>query len=184
MDVSSITMLTERELSRDEINLVWTIDRREVIEGIYYLVGSALELRAEYYDMPGWPDGEQEKYGPILSDIFDRGGWFYGVFDSKRLVAVAVLDSRFVGPHSEHCVLDFLHVSRDYRGQGLGRKLLVTSQEKARLLGAKWLYISATPSQRTVEFYLNQGCRVVSVPVPHLLALEPNDIHMECRLLT
>jgi len=50
----------------------------------------------------------------------------------------------------------------------------------AREQGAKQLYISATPSENTVNFYLRLGCRVTAQPDPELLELEPKDIHLEC----
>jgi hypothetical protein len=76
-------MLIERELTRDEVELVWSIDRSEVIDNIYYYENGALVLKPEHYDMKGWPRGEAEKYTPILLDCFDRGGWFYGIFDDE-----------------------------------------------------------------------------------------------------
>jgi hypothetical protein len=48
--------------------------------------------------------------------------------------------------------------------------------------GAKSIYVSATPSEHTVDFYLRAGCRVTLEPDPALLELEPEDIHFECAL--
>jgi hypothetical protein len=42
------------------------------------------------------------------------------------------------------------------------------------------LYISATPSENTINFYLRSGCRVTAQLDPELFALEPKDIHLEC----
>jgi hypothetical protein len=50
---------------------------------------------------------------------------------------------------------------------------------KARELGARRLYISATPSENTVRFYLRRGCRVTDDVDAALFALEPEDIHLE-----
>ena len=47
--------------------------------------------------MSGWPPGEAEKYTPILTDCFDQGGWFRGMFEDKKLIGVAVLDNKFIG---------------------------------------------------------------------------------------
>ena len=97
-------------------------------------------------------------------------------------MAVAILDNRPIGPRGEHLQLDFLHVSRDYRGTGLGKRLFQLSKMAASARGARYLYISATPSQQTIDFYIRQRCRMISEPDPALLALEPLDIHMECPL--
>ena len=44
--------------------------------------------------------------------------------------------------------------------------------------GATALYVSATPTQNTVDFYLNRGCVLAPEPDPRLLAAEPDDIHL------
>lgn len=174
-------MLT-RELVRDEIALIWSIDRAEVIDHVYYLRDGVLVLVPEHYDMAGWPPGEGEKYGPILRECFDRGGWFHAVFDGAMLVGVAILESQFIGKDRDQLQLKFLHVSRAYRGLGLGRDLFRQAAAVARARGAKRLYVSATPSEHTINFYLRQGCRVTLEPDPALFALEPEDIHLECVL--
>jgi predicted N-acetyltransferase YhbS len=173
-------MHSERELARDEIPLVWTIDRREVIDRVYHVESGQLLLKPEHYDMRGWPNGESEKYTPILEACFDRGGWFLGVFEDDLLVAVAILDNLFFGESGQYLQLEFLHVSHSHRGRGLGKRLFQLSKLKARERGARRLYISATPSENTVRFYLRLGCRLTPRPDPQLLALEPNDVHLEC----
>ncbi len=175
-------VLSGRELTRSEVVRYWDIDRREVIENIYYLVDGKLVLQAEHYDMQGWPPGEAELYTPFLLDCFDRGGWLYGLFDGDQLAAAVVLDSKFIGPRKDLLQLKALHVSRDYRDRGLGRQLFELAKQKARSLGAKGLYISATPSEHTINFYLRLGCAVTATPDPDLYALEPGDIHLECPI--
>lgn len=175
-------MLAGRELKRDEIVRIWKIDRREVIDNVYYLQDGRLVLKPEHFDVQGWPPGEAEKYTPILLDCFERGGWFYGLFDGSRLVAIAVLESKFIGPREDLLQLKELHVSSSYRDQGLGRRLFELAKDKARAEGAKGLYISATPSEHTINFYMHLGCTLASVVDPNLFDLEPEDIHLECAL--
>ena len=64
-------MITTRELKRDEIENVWSIDRREVIDYVYYFEKGGLILKPEHYDMQGWNPGEAEHYTPMLLDCFD-----------------------------------------------------------------------------------------------------------------
>lgn len=169
-----------RTLARDEIELVWSIDRREVIEGIYRLRGGELTLEPAYFDMGGWPPGEAEKYTPLLRACHDRGGVFTGAFDGQVLAGVAVLDTLWRGPGHDLLQLEFLHVGRPYRGLGLGRRLFAHAQAAARERGARGLYISATPSAHTVAFYRSLGCVPIAEPDPELFALEPEDIHFVC----
>ena len=173
-------MLTARKLARHEITCLWDIDRSEVIDNIYYFENGGLVLKPEHYDVRSWPPGEAERYTPILQDCFDRGGWFYGLFEDDCLVAMVSLDTKFIGPRHDLLQLKQLHVSSGYRGRGLGRQLFELARAEARARGAHGLYISATPSEHTVDFYTSLGCTVSASPDPDLFALEPEDIHLEC----
>ena len=172
-------MISERELRRSEIAQVWNIDRSEVIDNLYRLENGTLVLHPHHIDVPGWPPGEPEKYTPILLDCFDRGGWFYGAFDDAALIGAAVLESKFIGKRKDQLQLKFLHVSRAYRNNGLGAKLFELASSTARSRGAKRLYISATPSENTLNFYLKLGCTLAVPPDTELVELEPEDIHLE-----
>lgn len=173
-------MITVRELRRDEIEEVWQIDRREVIDSIYYLEDGVLVLRPERYDMQGWPSGETDASTRLFYDCFDSGGWFCGLFDAGQIIGVVILESRFIGRNRDQLQLKFLHVSRDYRREGLGRRLFELARARARRLGARRMYVSSTPSENTVRFYMGVGATVTDEPDPDLLELEPEDIHMEC----
>jgi GNAT superfamily N-acetyltransferase len=170
--------LVERKLTRAEVEQIWTIDRAEEIDAVYYFEEGGLALMPEHYDMRGWPSGEPEKNTPYLYDCYDRGGWFQGLFDGEQLVGVAVLESDFLGPQRDQLQLKFLYISQAYRKHGLGKMLFERSKEQARRLGARQLYISATPSENTVNFYFKLGCKVATEPEPDLYQLEPEDIHM------
>lgn len=168
-----------RLLERHEIPLIWQIDRREIIENVYYLREGKLVLEPEHYDMQGWPSGEAELYTPLLLDCYDRGGLFWGAFENDLLVGVSILESKWIGKHHDTLQLKFLHVSRDCRKQGIGARLFNLTVEKAKELGAKKLYISATPSEHTVNYYSRLGCVLATEIDPELFALEPEDIHLE-----
>jgi len=168
-----------RFLERDEIPLVWQIDRSEVIHNIYCLRDGELILVPDYFDAHGWPPGEAEHYTSILLDCFDRGGTFWGVFEDGNIIGTAILESKFIGLKHDTLQLNFLHVSHRYRKQGVGKKMFHLAVEKAESLGAKKLYISATPSENTINFYMRQGCVLAPEIDPELFALEPEDIHLE-----
>jgi predicted N-acetyltransferase YhbS len=175
-------MLNFRDLRRDEIALVWNIDRSEVVENLYRLQNGTLSLQPQHIEVSGWPEGEAEKYTPILLDCFDRGGWCHGAFEDGGIVGVAILDSKFMGRRKDQLQLKFLHVSCSYRKQGLGARLFELAKMNARARGAKAMYISATPSENTVNFYLRLGCKVAEEPDPELFELEPEDIHLELQI--
>jgi len=173
--------LTRRRLRRDELDRIWEIDRRETVERTYRVAADELVLRDDFFDIRGWPPHEAEQYEPILADAFDRGAVFSGVFDGSRLVAVGVTDALPRGRAGDLRQLSFLHVAHGYRDRGLGAELFEEAMEFAAARGAAGLYVSATPSEHTIAFYLGRGCRVTDRPDPDLLALEPDDIHLECR---
>lgn len=166
-------------LQRDDIERIWNIDRSEVIHQLYRIEQGQLHLYPAFFDMRGWPEGEAEHYTPLLLDCYDRGGWCMGLFIEDDLIGAAIVDNRWLGPHSDMLQLKFLHVSCAYRGRGLGTQLYRAAAAYARSLEARCLYVCATPSQRTIDFYLALGFTPSSMPDPVLLALEPNDIHLE-----
>jgi len=171
-----------RILSRDEIAEIWTIDRSEVVDAAYELRGGALVLRPVQYDVRGWPPGEPQKDAPILEACHDHGGWLYGLFDDRQLAGAAVLEGRFIGRSGDQLQLKFMHVGKSHRGRGLGRRLFELARVEALRRGAKRLYVSATPSRHTIDFYLRLGCVVTPEPDAELLELEPEDIHLEYAL--
>jgi predicted N-acetyltransferase YhbS len=171
-----------RALDRQEIHDLWSIDRAEVIDRVYYRGDDGLVLKTEHHDMKGWPPGEPERYGPILLDCYDRGGALYGAFDGATLVGATVLESRFIGREKDQLQLKFLHVSRGHRQAGLGCTLFARAVAQARELGARRLYISSTPSENTLRFYLRRGCRVTDDIDAALFELEPEDIHLEFEI--
>ncbi len=164
---------------RDEIKDIWQIDRSELIEAMYYLVDGSLVLRPEHHVSKGWAPGKSESETPILEACHDRGCWFHGFFDDQTPVGVVVLESRFIGKSKDQLQLMFLHVSNRYRDHGLGKQLFNMAATEAHRRGAKSLYVSATPSEHTINFYLRLGCTVAAAPEPDLLEMEPEDIHLE-----
>lgn len=173
-----------RLLAREEITRVWEIDRTEITERVYHMVDGALTLRNERHDLKGWPPGEAEKYTPILEACAGRGGWFYALFEGEAVVAAVVLDNRWLGTRGDQLQLEFLHVGHGCRDLGLGQQLFARAASVARERGAKRLYITATPSEHTIRFYLRIGCVLASELDPELLALEPDDIHLEYDLIS
>ena len=168
-----------RLLQRAEIPLIWQIDRREIVQNIYILQDGKATLKKDYFDIQGWLPGEAELYTPILLDCYDRGGTFWGAFENDVLIGVAILESKCIGKQQDTLQLKFLHVSHDYRKQGIASRLFNLAVEKASALGAKKLYISATPSEHTVNYYSRLGCVLATEIDPELFALEPEDIHLE-----
>src|SRR4051812_13472659 len=144
-----------RLLRRDQVPLLWTIDRSEVHHQTYVVRNRQLVLTPNYFEVPGWRVDAAEKETPVLLDCFDRGGTFLGVFDAENLVGMAVVDSARVGRAGDQVQLSYLYVSRAFRGRGVGVRLFEAALNCARDGGASALYISSAPTENTVDFYLH-----------------------------
>ncbi len=171
-----------RNLEKEELVRLQEIDRSEVIEHIYYFRKGKLELETEHWEVKGWAPGQYENYLKALQHTYDGGGIVFGAFQEEKLVGVASLDKDFIGKEKNYLKLDKLYVSSTCRKLGVGKRLMEMAAEKARELGAKKLYVSATPSENTVHFYMGIGCRLTEELIPELFELEPEDIHMELVL--
>lgn len=173
--------IVRRTLTEDDIRRLWTIDRREIVERVYDLRDGRLVLRDDFFDITGWPPGEAKRATLWLAESVARGATLAEVLDGERLAGAAVVDTRRLGSALDLVQLSFLHVGRDQRGRGLGTALFLEAEAIAAEQGASGLYVSATPSQYTIDFYLQRGCSVIASPDPELFEREPEDIHLECR---
>jgi N-acetylglutamate synthase-like GNAT family acetyltransferase len=166
-------------VKRKEIEEIRFIDRSEIINQIYYYKNNKLILNNEYYNVTGWEPNNIERNINKLYELYDRGGSFFGLFQEERIVGVIVLECKFIGNDNDQLQVVFLHIDNNYRKKGYGKILMNQIKERAKELGAKKLYISATPSKNTVDFYVHLGCKLASEINADLYQLEPYDIHLE-----
>jgi len=78
--------------------------------------------------------------------------------------------------------VDFVHISEDYRGMRLGRKLMYAIAREAVKIGADKIYLSTHPSIESQSFYQSVGCVLAEKVNEELLALEPYDLQLELDL--
>jgi len=123
-----------RELVENEIDQIWSIDRTEFVDKIYIYNEGKLEEEIINQTFYGWPPNEDKIYGSILKDCYKRGGFFWGGFESEKLKAIVVLESKWIGLNKDTLQLKFLHIDRAFRKSGIGRILFVTAPEKANQL--------------------------------------------------
>lgn len=171
-----------RLLDRSELKLLSEIDRKEIVNEVYYFKNNNLEIVNEFYNIESWILEELQDYINRLEDIYDRNGIVYGVFHNNKIVGLAALASKFIGKNNDQLKLDMLYISSNYRKKGIGKNLVNLLCERARELGAKSLYISATPFKNTVNFYFAMGAKLANEINKELYELEPYDIHMVLEL--
>lgn len=171
-----------RELKLDELDGIRGIDRSEQVDSVYLFRSGALVEKEVSYRMEGFPGDELEAVIRRQKQLLANGGWVYGAFDSGKLVGVASLENRFRGRTHRYCKMDILFVSSGYRHRGIAARLLGMCIAAARGIGAERLYISATESKNTVDFYMKRGARLVEELDADLFRMEPEDIHLEIVL--
>lgn len=89
-----------------------------------------------------------------------------------------VLAHQYRGRERNQLQIDLMYVSRTYRRQGVGKRILSQLSEEAKKRGAQYLYISSTETRSAVSFYRSQGSQIASEMDQELYDKEPKDIHM------
>ena len=173
-------MIEIREMAAAEIGRLGEIDRSEQVRVGYTYRDGKLQAEAVDWQVPPWStegEGSHSVQAMIrfCARHLEEGGVLLGALDGERLAGVAIVRCRLRDGLAQ---LAFLHVSRPYRRQGIAARLTEEAMQLAREDGARTLYVSATPSESAVGFYLSEGFRPAQAPDPELLALEPEDIHM------
>lgn len=171
-----------RSLSREEITKLIQIDRTESVDHIYYMRNGTLTLEEEHWDVSDWSPSDKQRRIAGLQALYDEGATFFGALDGSILAGMSVLEHRPVRSGIARLNLAGMWVGCQYRGKGVGQTLFGFAADEARRRGAKALYVSATPSERTIRFYTSLGCQLTTLIDPHLYALEPEDIHLELSL--
>jgi len=172
-----------RVLAEHEIDKMRDLDRSEVIRIGYRQQGTTLVERSVCWDDDGWVEGDGEhSFGQMIRfarQLLDLGGTALGAFDGDRLVGIAICRPHLTDTMGQ---LGLLHVSNGYRRQGVASRLYDKVLRLANEDGATHLYVSATPTESAISFYLSKGFQPTATPDPDLLTKEPDDIHMVLEL--
>jgi GNAT superfamily N-acetyltransferase len=171
-------------LDRSDLDLIAEIDRSEHITKSYVQIGRDLTSQEVDWQAPNWltdgvGDHSINHIKSFCSNHLRRGAAMLGALSSRRLVGVGLLQPNIRPSTSQ---IAFLHVSRLKRRNGIASRILKELINNADEQGAKQIYVSATPTGSAVGFYLHHGFRPTSKPLPELLSLEPEDIHMVKQL--
>ena len=168
-----------RELKKNEFDKFNEINRAETINQIYYYRKGKLELRNEIHEVPDLSSDQKQEFINSFHELHNNGGFLYAAFEDSKLVGMGTLDIRSIGSNKDQINLKGLWVSQRYRKRGVAKTLIEMVKQKANELGVRKLYVSATPSRNTVDFYLKRGFILAKELDKQLFELEPEDIHME-----
>ncbi|MGD9091605.1 MAG: GNAT family N-acetyltransferase [Anaerolineales bacterium] len=175
-----MSKITYRWIDETDSDQFKNLDRSEVVRTAYEMnEGELIPTKVEW-DIPTFfPEGEGE-HSVAEQILFCRthlnnGGKLLGAFDGETLVGVGLLTPEV---RYKMAQLAYLHVSTGYRRKGIAARLLAMLTEWASNGGARQIYVSATPTESAVGFYMSQGFSLIDEPLPELFELEPEDIHM------
>lgn len=165
-------MITIRRMNSTEVHRISEIDRTEHVTQIYRMDGSSLVVVDVDWHVGPWDSAAKISEWVPIAEGYEN---MWGAFDGERLVGFAVYRSRLTDDMAQ---LALLHISNEYRGTGIGGKLSEIVLEKARAEGKKAIYLTATPTVATVDFYRRIGFELAEEVNSELYELEPDDIHM------
>lgn len=114
-----------------------------------------------------------------LKKDFVNGAFIIGAFERDQVIAFAGIRTGFFGKESKYLQMPYMHVSKQFRGLGIGKELFYSCIDNAKSMGADKVYISAHPAIETQKFYESLGCVLAKEINPELKKLEPHDIHLE-----
>lgn len=170
-----IKKITEKNITDDFLK---GFERyQETTRVLYYDKGSLLERDDTFTE--SWHDSKLIEVSKYLKDVVKKGGVVYAAFSGKHVVGFTCIDYYQFG---DYINLPYIHIDHRYRGEGIGKELLLFIGLEALHKGAKKLYISSHPAVETQGFYEKMGCVLAEEVNEKLLAVEPLDIQLELSL--
>ena len=168
----NIELLSEANFCLNSLDLY---NRKQDVNKVYRRIGGEYALvECKYIE-----DWDLNQKRSIAKRISSSEYISYIALDNDKVIGFISLLNSLNGPYM---ILDMLHVSSDFRGQGIGKKLFEIGIEEAKKVGAKALYISACSSEETIAFYKKMGCILTNNPIKEIVEKEPFDLQMICSV--
>lgn len=170
-----------RTMEPKDISLIETVDRSEMVAALYIAQrssdGLSLSLRRIEKDPPiargPWSSEGVEHRLSEWRPQLEKGGVLLGAFGDEQLVAFAILGPKRSDESAELCAI---FVAAGHRRAGIGSALMKEVEEQARERGVRSLLVFSNPTASAVDFYLKQGCSIVSLVDKTLVRDLPWDI--------
>ena len=158
------------DISLDNFNRQQNITRIYVRKGEKYVLEEQL----------GVMDWSIDKKREVAHDLVDSNYISYLALEGDQIVGFMSLVKELV---SERMILDLIQVDMNFRGLGIGQSLWEKAVEEACLNGARELYISACPSEETINFYRAMGADVTDNPIISIANEEPDDLQLVYQIV-
>lgn len=173
-----VRLLDASDLHKDALKY---FNRHQVTNRVRYMHNDTFLYKEDHF-IDDWDDQKKQKVINELLQCIANNGIVAGAYHEDRLIGFANVEARFFGRNNEYLELPYIHLSKEYRGLGIGRRLLLLCCEKAKEMGAAKLYIAAHPSEESQQFYIRMGCMPAVEVNEEILAREPLDIQLEIKL--
>lgn len=147
--------------------------RMQSVTEVYRRIEGEYRLVLHPFEEDWSPERRREKAAEILSGEYQT----FGAFAGNRVVGEIMLERTL---RQGRLVVSSLHVSQEYRHQGIGRMLFACARKAAEEAGAKELYISACSAKETIAFYRAMGCTLADPVIEEFAEEEPCDLQMVC----
>ena len=165
-----IELLKETKFHLESLDL---FDRKQSVNKVYRKIANEYVLvECKYIE-----DWDLNQKRSIAKRISSSEYISYIALDNDKVIGFISLLNSLNGPYM---ILDMLHVSNEFREQGIGKRLFEIGIEEARKTGAEALYISACSSEETIAFYRAMGSDLASNPIKEIAEKEPFDLQMIC----
>ena len=170
-----------KEVKTDELHasILQNFNRYQCVENAWHPDG-----QGGYYLIPQryvahWDDSRKKELIDKWRIALEFGGMSFCAYDEDNLVGFSCVDGRKLGSEKQYLELLYLHVSYEYRGKGIGKKLFTLCAEAALELQCKKLYLVANSAEETQKVYHKLGCVYAKELIPHLFEQAPDDVHLE-----
>lgn len=172
-----------RKLSIEEAERISEIDATNYIKNVWRIN----EDTGEYSLVEiNWTDTElpngYEWHLNRLKETMINGGAAFGCFDEGILVGYGSVDKELMEKNEQYALLDQLFVSKDQRGNGIGKNLFLMCAKQAKEYGAKKIFLCAGSAENTIAFYKKLGCVSAVERNERLYEEDPRDIQLEYKL--
>lgn len=162
-------------------NTLQSFNRYQVTKRVKYKENDRYLFKDDYF-IDNWDEQKKRQLVLLLKQYITAGGIVAGAFKNNELVGFAAVENNFFGSKKEYLELSFIHISNEYRNQGIGRMLFRLCCEKAKEKGAGKLYIAAHPAEETQKFYTSMGCVPAAELNDEIFKKEPRDLQLEVKL--
>jgi N-acetylglutamate synthase-like GNAT family acetyltransferase len=154
--------------------------RHQVTQEYWTFINGVYRLVSEEAFIDDWDVEALRQRIKALNQIIENQGCVVLAYHEDKIVGFSALPSQKLGSLNDQMELKYCHVSKPYRGQGIGKALFQLSVDIALKSGAQKLYISSHPSKESQIFYTKMGCVLATEIIDEIALNEPYDLQLIC----